>query len=193
MNSIKQIIPLAISLIWITGSVFSPLLLSSTDHPAVTIPSQPTVTLPQPAPSAVSGTPRHISIPSIGIDTVINDGYYDTTSGIWTLSETSAYYATPTSLINTEQGSTLIYGHNSTKIFGKLPSIAVGAKATVTTEKGDVFTYSYANSEAVSPNDVGVLQYSGTPRIMVQTCSGLWNQNRQMYYFYLDDYRRAQI
>jgi hypothetical protein len=67
--------------------------------------------------SAVKGSPRHIVVPSLGIDTEVMDGSYDVRSGKWTITEESAFFATPTNLINSESGNTLIFGNNSQKIF----------------------------------------------------------------------------
>lgn len=141
-------------------------------------------------PQVIQGNPRHILVPSLGIDVAINDGVFDPATQLWTITEESAFYATPTSPINNDNGSTLIYGHNSTIIFGKLPQIQPGAEAIVTTDTGYTFTYTYKDSETVDPTNTAVLNYSGAPRIMLQTCTGFWNEHRQMFYFYLKDFTK---
>lgn len=151
----------------------------------------PTLAAASVAPTIVQGTPRSISVPSLGINVSIEDGYYDTSTGQWTLSEESAFYATPTLPVNSDSGNTLIYGHNSQKIFGKLLDIQPGSEVTVTTDNGYVFTYVYTSTEAVDPTDVSPLAYEGAPRLTLQTCSGIWSQTRQMFYFDLKEYRKA--
>jgi LPXTG-site transpeptidase (sortase) family protein len=139
-------------------------------------------------PGIIKGAPRHIAVPSLGIDVDVLDGAYNTRTGEWTLSEETAFYGTPTELINSDSGNTLVYGHNSDKIFGKLLQITSGAEVIVTTDNGYKFTYIYQTTEAVEPTDVHALEYSGTPRLTLQTCSGVWNQTRQMFYFGLKSY-----
>lgn len=138
----------------------------------------------------VEGTPRHISIPSIGIDATVEDGYYNSKTRQWTLSEDSAFFATPTDKANSKQGNTFIYGHNSNKIFGKLPHMKTGALAKVTTDTGAQFVYTFTSTEAVRPTETGILQYSGTPRLMLQTCGGAWNQDREIFYFSLTSFTK---
>ena len=143
------------------------------------------------AQTLIKGTPRHISVPSLGIDVTVNDGVYNARTAEWTLSDTSAFYATPTDPVNSQGGNTLIYGHNSKEIFGKLLDIQPSAEVTVTTDNGYVFTYVYTSTEAVKPNDVRPLAYEGKPRLTLQTCSGIWNQTRQMLYFDLKEYHKV--
>lgn len=186
MTNFKEIATVTVSLLWIAGSLLSPVFFSPTDQSSA-ITTQPTpVTITTATTSTPQETPVHIRVPSIGIDTTITNGYYNQLTGQWTLSETSAFYATPTHLISTDNGNTLIYGHNSDKIFGKLRSIQPGAEAVVTTDAGHTFTYRYVSTQAVNPTDVTVLNYNGSPRIMLQTCSGIWNEHRQMYSFDLE-------
>lgn len=182
MTNIKEAIVAMISFLWIVSSFFSPVLFTQSDS---TSPSaeQYQTTVVTTASTAPQETPVHITVPSVGIDVDITNGYYDQLTARWTLSETSAFYATPTHMISTDNGNTLIYGHNSDKIFGKLRGMQPGAKAIVTTDTGHTFMYSFISSAAVKPTDVTVLNYTDSPRIMLQTCSGIWNETRQMYSF----------
>ena len=141
-------------------------------------------------PAIIQGTPRHVTVPSVGIDVAVADGTYDSSTGAWTLSEESAFFATPTNPVNSGSGNTLLYGHDSQKIFGKLPRMQAGAEVTVTTANGYAFTYVYITSEVVSPTDVGLFAYSGKPRLTLQTCTGTWSQSRQLFYFDLKEYRK---
>lgn len=148
--------------------------------------------VPKPSkPDTIKGTPRRIIVPSLGIDAVITDGTYDPKTGNWTITEDAAYFAVASDQANSEGGNTFIYGHNSQKIFGKLMNITDSAQAIITTDNGYEFTYRYKSTEAVKPNDVAVLQYSGKPRLTLQTCSGFWQQNRQMFYFELVGYKKV--
>lgn len=162
--------------------------VSATSIPSITTPTPSSVSNSKPSP--VGGIPRHITVPSLGIDTDVVDGLYDAKTGNWTLTEDSAFYAKISDLANSEAGNTFIYGHNSQKIFGKLLNINAGAEVIVTTDNGYEFTYVFLATEAVRPTDVYVLNYSGKPRLTLQTCSGAWNQTRQMSYYELTKYRK---
>ncbi len=175
-------------------AVAAPLSLSLLEQRQVLaspVASPPVATTVPDEPGVVSGIPRHIAVPSLGIDVAVADGSYDARTGQWTLSEESAFYATPTAPANSASGNTFIYAHNSQKLFGKLPRIAAGASVVVTTDTGYEFTYVYQSTEAVKPTDVHALEYSGKPRLTLQTCSGLWNETRQMYYFKLTAHRKV--
>lgn len=195
MNIHKQLIVISIVFVGAGAIIAAPLGISwleqrqalaalpSIDRPAVTTQ----LVLPD-TPEVIKGSPRHITVPSLGIDVAVADGSYDAHTGQWTLSEDSAFYGTPTTLINSDSGNTLVYGHNSEKIFGKLLQIQTGAEVIVTTDNGYKFTYTYQSTEAVKPTDTTPLAYTSKPRLTLQTCSGAWNQTRQMFYFDLKSY-----
>lgn len=199
MNIRKQLVIISILLFGSGLSLAAPLGLSWLEQrqalASASAIDKPLDTTAQPvlkdSPNIIKGTPRRLTVPSLGIDVTVVDGSYDARTGHWTLSEDTAFYATPTNLINSDSGNTFIYGHNSQKIFGKLLHIQAGAEVTVTTDNGYNFTYLFTSTEAVKPTDVYALEYSGKPRLTLQTCSGLWNQTRQMFYFKLQSYRRA--
>lgn len=180
-------------------AIVTPLGLSWVEQrqAAATAPvsQQPFVSNTPPAlpdkPGVIKGTPRHITIKSLGIDVTVADGSYDARTNQWTLNEDSAFYATPTNPINSDSGNTFIYGHATQKIFGNLPRIQKDAEVTVTTDNGYVFTYTYVTKETVKPTDVAALEYSGKPRLTLQTCTGFWNQTREMVYFELKDYYKT--
>ncbi len=142
-------------------------------------------------PGVTKGTPRHIIVPSLGIDTEVADGTYNPKTGDWTITEDAAYFAVASDPANSESGNTFIYGHNSQKIFGKLMNIQENAEVIITTDNGYEFSYIFIRADAVKPTDVHSLLYDGKPRLTLQTCSGFWNQNRQMFYFELAGYKKA--
>jgi LPXTG-site transpeptidase (sortase) family protein len=136
-----------------------------------------------PVASLVEGMPVSIAIPSLNIDLTVIPGYYNQTTGVWTLTDTDAQYATPSVLPNNETGNTLIYGHYRKEVFEYLHLIHPGSEAIVTTSNGYQFDYKYTGTFAVQPNDTSIFDSVGLPRLTVQTCSGDWFQNRQMYQF----------
>jgi len=141
-------------------------------------------------PETVQGTPIKIEIPSVDIVQPIEPGYYDASTGEWTLSYHAAYWASMTSRINSQTGNTFIYGHDVDQIFGNLLKAEPGAKAIVTTDNGYEFTYTLQSSVAVNPDDVSLIQATDTPQLTLQTCSGSWYQYRSLFTFTLDGYKK---
>jgi LPXTG-site transpeptidase (sortase) family protein len=133
----------------------------------------------------ISGTPRHIIIPSVGIDLNVIPGYYYPSTNSWTLSPTNAQYAVMTAKANNKEGDTFIYGHALMNVFGKLPKIQPGDVVTITTDTGHTFSYTFQSSTITTPTDTTLFKYRGKPILILQTCSGAWYQNRQLFVFNL--------
>ncbi len=134
----------------------------------------------------VSGKPVRFQIPALNIDLPIIDGHYDEGSKTWTLSKDKVQYAVNTPLANNTEGNTFIYGHNRAGVFKTLYQIKPGDKAIVTADTGHVFTYKFKAAYETSPSDQSLFQYQGSPIMTVQTCSGIWYQNRQLFTFTLE-------
>lgn len=130
-----------------------------------------------------SGFPVQIEISSLNIKLPVAEGFYNTKNGKWTLSTNKAHFATVTVLPNDKQGNTFIYGHYRREVFSKLHKIQPGAIIQITTDNGYKFTYKYINNVVVSPNDTAFLKYQGPPKLTVQTCTGRFMQNRQLFSF----------
>jgi sortase (surface protein transpeptidase) len=154
-----------------------------------TIPVQP-IQL-KPSATLVTGEPVEIAIPSLHMDLQVIPGVYNAKSGQWTLTLDKAQFAAPSVQPNNETGNTFIYGHYRPEVFAYLHHIKPGAEAIVTTDNGYVFTYSFQNSLAYDPGDTSIFTYRGAPRLTIQTCSGTFLQNRQMYYFQYDGYVKS--
>ena len=142
---------------------------------------------PQPSsqPDLITGKPNGIRIPSLNIDLTVADGVYDTKTATWTLSKDKVHYAVPSVQPNNKQGNTLIYGHYRKGVLASLHKIARGAELIVHTENGHTFTYSYRESQIVDPGNIDIFAYAGKPQLTLQTCTGLWMQNRQLFFFEL--------
>lgn len=145
-------------------------------------PSQPEIPL-------IQGKPIRIVIPTLSIDLTVIDGFYNTKSKSWTLSSEKAQYATLTPYANNKQGNTFIYGHNNKKVFARLNKIQSGDKVTVYTDSGHMFTYIFKSALETNPYDDSLFHYIGPPILTLQTCSGLWYQNRQLFTFALSEAR----
>lgn len=137
----------------------------------------------------ISGTPTHIEFPERGVSVDVVPGYYNAKSKSWTLSEHAAHFATVTAEPNNKTGNTFIYGHNMPKVFAPLVNSALGDTAIVTTANGHVFTYKLVAIRDVEPNDTSAIQDHGSPILTVQTCSGVWFENRRMFTYELSEAR----
>lgn len=131
----------------------------------------------------ISGIPTKIELPSVGIYLSVLPGYYDSKTKTWTLSLTNAHYAAVSAPANNQSGLTFIYGHNRSGVFSNLAKINPGDQAKITTDNQHVFIYTYRSNTTVAPTDTSLFNYSGKPILVVQTCSGEFFQNRQLFVF----------
>jgi hypothetical protein len=138
MNLHKHLVFISLLLLGVGIAIAAPLGVSWYEQRqalSAAVMNTPATVVSAPAisdsPSVTKGSPRHITVPNLGIDTDVVDGVYDIASGQWTITEDSAFFATPTNLINSEGGNTLIYGHNSQKIFGKLLIMAINLRMSI--------------------------------------------------------------
>lgn len=157
---------------------------------AAPITTKPVVINVHPEKPLISGKPIHLSIPVVGIDLHVVDGFYNKTSRQWTLTGDKAQFATITTPLNNYAGLSFIYGHNNKQVLGRIKNIQLGQVAVLKTDQNQVFYYKFVKTEAVKPENTSIFNYSGDPILVIQTCSGSWNQNRQMYYF---DLVRAEV
>jgi hypothetical protein len=140
----------------------------------------------------VAGRPVRIVIPSSYVyqpnqyvDLPVDRGYYSSATNSWTLSGYHAQYDMSSSPANNHSGETFIYGHNNDYVFGAFrhhPPVK-GAEARVYTANGHVLAYRFVRSWSLTPTDVSVLNYQGPPVLLVQTCTGSFNEWRTMYLF----------
>lgn len=161
-----------------------------THHGSVTAQALPSRPVKKTTKPLITGNPVGINIPSVGINIPVINGYYYPNTKTWTLSLDKAQFATPTAKPNNLTGNTFIYGHYRVGVFYTLPRIQPGAEAQITTDNGYVFTYRFYRTYATQPTDNSVLTYQGPPMLTLQTCSGTWYQNRQMYLFSYQGYTK---
>lgn len=146
-----------------------------------TIPSSPAT------PATISGAPTRIVIPSYNIDIPIEPGRYDASTKKWTLSDSHAHHAAITPIANNRAGATFIYGHGTDAVFGKIGSNppGLGTAAYIHTDNDLTFTYLLSNVANHKPDETHVFEKSsyGTPRLIVQTCTGAFSEWRTMFTF----------
>ena len=131
------------------------------------------------------GIPTRVVVSSVGIDLPVRVGSYNSTDQTWTLDAQSAFYADRSVPANDSNGSTLIYGHARFGLFAKLPEISAGAIAEVYTDSGKIFTYTFASSRQVKPDDTSIFVNAGAPTLALQTCSGPFDSYRTLVSFSL--------
>lgn len=140
----------------------------------------------QATPGYIGGEPTRILIPSLHIDLPVIPGYYNKQTRTWTLTTNSVQYATMTPEANNQGGNTFLYGHYRSNVFASLHTIQSGAQAIIQTSNGHTFYYQLSGVRVVSPGDSdSVFKYTGAPVLTVQTCTGLFFQNRQLFTFNL--------
>lgn len=157
--------------------------------------AQPTPALVQPQPplpkSVVSGKPVRITLPDSSIDLPLNDGTYDPSDGSWTLSDSAAQYATLSAPANDHAGTTFIYGHGTDAVFGKIGTThpAIGSMAFIVTDNNHTFTYQLQEIKDFTPSDTSIFDSmtSGPPRMIVQTCTGVFSEWRTMFMYSLKE------
>lgn len=131
----------------------------------------------------VAGKPTRIDIDSVNIDLEVIPGYYNSTNNSWTLTLNKAQWGTMTAQPNNKEGQTFIYAHYRLNVFYTLPKVKVGDIATVATDNGHIFKYKFRSSTVVSPDDASVFNYKGKPILVLQTCTGVWYEKRQLFVF----------
>jgi len=141
------------------------------------------------APQAVSGHPVRIVAASVGVDMPVVDGFYDSTTGDWTLYSDKAQFAAMTAEPNDKSGQTFIYGHATQRVFGKLLNMHAGDTVEVYTSNGYKFTYTLKETEVVTPQNTNILGYTGSPRLLLQTCVGTFSESRK---FFILDYTKVE-
>jgi LPXTG-site transpeptidase (sortase) family protein len=160
-----------------------------------TINITPAAALANPAPlarpvivkpiAATQGTPVRVVIPSLTIDLPVDIGTYSQDNESWTVDATRAYYADVSMPVNNSNGTTLIYGHAQSTVFESLPQIQPDAEAIIYTGSGYAFHYHHTTMHEVQPTDVSIFTPNGPPKLVLQTCTGIYSELRALYSFRL--------
>jgi LPXTG-site transpeptidase (sortase) family protein len=135
--------------------------------------------------SEIQGQPTELLIPSLNMDLPIIPGYYDAHTKSWTLTLNKVQYATITPQPNNVEGDTFLYGHYRSEVFARLHTIPANAQAIVKTANNHTFYYQLSSIRTTNPGDDSVFTYKGKPILTIQTCTGIFFQNRQFFTFTL--------
>ncbi|MBX4197159.1 sortase [Candidatus Saccharibacteria bacterium] len=135
----------------------------------------------------LQGSPSRILIPSLSIDLPVISQSYSTTTKTWPVESGVANYATETALINNYHGQSLIYGHSTRAVFGKLLDIKPGAEVFVYTSNGRLFEYAYSGSQDVTPRQTEIVadMTKAPAGLKMMTCDGPYFEYRRLMSFKL--------
>jgi LPXTG-site transpeptidase (sortase) family protein len=181
-----------VGLVGLVPALFSNDTVVAGPQPAAAVaPTQVIKEQPVPAPDVISGHPARIIAPTVGVDMPVVDGTYNSQTGQWTLNDDKAQFASMTTEPNNKTGQTFIYGHATYRVFGKLLNMHIGEQVYVYTANGYKFTYTLQQTEVVDPNNTGILAYTGSPRLLLQTCVGVFSENRKFFILSFTSVERA--
>lgn len=173
------------------GALFYSSQMLGPSSRAAAEPQPITHTVTSESPQTISGKPTRIVIADRSIDLPIDEGGYDYETRSWTLSDTNAQFAASSSLANDQKGTTFIYGHGTDAVFGKIGSSppASGTLAQLFTDNGRVFSYRLQSVQNLKPSDTWILKdtRSGSPKLIVQTCTGTFSEWRTMFTFTFEE------
>lgn len=135
----------------------------------------------------VPAVPVRVIVPRLGIDLPVVPGVYDRSRDTWNVSNDVVQFATVTTQPNRTRGMTLLYAHNSRRLFGPLANVRPEDRVRVATATGEIFEYAYFGGDVTHPTDTAVFQDAtgGPPRLVLLTCSGSWNRERRLLRFAL--------
>lgn len=120
--------------------------------------------------------PSAINLPRLNLHLPIAQGDYDFTTKQWTLDYTHAFY---TAFFK----NPLIYGHNSSGIFGKLNAVQKGDILTIENGDNKTLSFKYSRDIVVKPEDSQLISKDLKNTLMVMTCTGIWDENRRVLLF----------
>lgn len=119
--------------------------------------------------------PVKLYIPKLERTLEITDGYIE--NNRWTVSASGVSFlvdsATPE-----ENGNTIIYGHNTIGVLGRLWKVQKDDFVYLTSSDNKVYKYKIIERKEVKPNQVEILKQEGTSRVTIYTCSGFLDSAR---------------
>lgn len=133
-------------------------------------------TLPDSRKVFALGTPTSLSLPRLGINLGIKNGYYNSNRQEWTIDKVNTF-----SMVGSK--TPLIYGHNNNNIFGKLTDTAKDELLIVSNEEGKELLFKYESDSILKPNESGIIGEYSDNTVYLMTCSGTFNEFRRLLTF----------
>lgn len=119
--------------------------------------------------------PIKLYIPKLERTLEITDGYIE--NNRWTVSKSGVSYLVDSAKPE-EGGNTIIYGHNTTGVLGRLWKVQKDDLVYLTSQDNKVYKYKIIERKEVKPNEVEILKQEGSPRVTIYTCSGFLDSAR---------------
>jgi len=122
--------------------------------------------------------PFKISIPSIEIEWIVNEG-----TDYATLRKGPGFYIPST--LPGEEGTTVVSGHRTTygAPFSRLDELKEGDKIIIETPGNEKFTYIVIDKKEVAPTDMNVLEKTDYPSLVLTTCTPKYFATRRLIVF----------
>ena len=129
----------------------------------------------RPVPNTSLQVPASLSIPSHKININVDEG--GIVEGEWVLSGVNALFL-PTSGRLGEGYNTIIYAHNTRKLFGNLTKLSKGDKIVLTDRAGKAYLYKVTSVASVDPKNLKALYSTQKNVLTLFTCSGWADSER---------------
>ena len=128
-----------------------------------------------PTVEVTDNVPLSISVPTLKLNLELEPGFI--LDGKWTVSSQKANYLFTAGRPGTP-ANTIIYGHNTRKIFGQLYRLKKGDELVITIQDGQEFEYEVAEKLTVKPDQLDYLAGHGQEELALYTCTGLLDSKR---------------
>lgn len=123
----------------------------------------------------VSHVPVRLSIPHLGIDTMIFPGKI--THKTWEMTKQGVSYLVSSPLPG-EKGNSILYGHNFPSILGNLPQAKTGETVTIIFGDGKRKEFTIVYTAIISPEQIHILSNTSDRRLTIFTCTGWLDSQR---------------
>lgn len=119
--------------------------------------------------------PVEIIIPSLALKLPIIPSSIK--NGVWETTNEGVSYLL-SSPIPGQAGNSILYGHNFTRLLGKLPQMKPGNEISIIYNDNSQEKFLTQFTSIVSPNQIDILKPSQDKRITVYTCTGFLDSER---------------
>ncbi|MDE2588219.1 MAG: sortase, partial [Patescibacteria group bacterium] len=127
------------------------------------------------ATASKQGLPTFVAIKDSNIFLPIRETLIE--NGIWQVADDGASHLA-TSNRPGENGTIIIYGHNTLAEFGSLPFMWKGERIVISTADGKTYTYTVTQTGVVDPTDVDILKNQSGETLIIYTCYGFADLQR---------------
>ena len=167
LSQTKTLIIIGILLILISGiyHIYEITKYSFTATPQIVVKAQQK-RLPRPTHIVIANTTMNYPI----VETVIQHG-------VWQISDDGASHLA-ISANPGENGTIIIYGHNTLARFGSLPYVSIGQHISLTTADNKTHEYVIQKTQVVDPNDTKILTSQKGEVLLLYTCYGFADLQR---------------